>query len=99
LHELIYGIAAKIPEIETNQGVQIKKPVKLNPPPAELLANWLKHPPEEIINLWMQHALARPATPREREILLDILGEKPEPSTMGDFAWAIVNLPEFQLIR
>lgn len=44
-------------------------------------------------------ALSRPPSPAEREVALGLLGAKPEPDAVADFLWALVNLPEFQLIR
>ncbi len=44
-------------------------------------------------------ALSRPPSPNEREVTLALLGAKPTPDALADFLWALVNLPEFQLIR
>ena len=43
--------------------------------------------------------LCRPPSPSEREIALSLLGAQPSPEALADFLWALVNLPEFQLIR
>ena len=43
--------------------------------------------------------LARPPSPAERDVTLTMLGAKPSPDALADFLWALVNLPEFQLIR
>ncbi len=44
-------------------------------------------------------ALSRPPGIAEREVTLALLGPKPTPEALADFLWALVNLPEFQLIR
>ena len=44
-------------------------------------------------------ALSRPPSPAEREVTLILLGREPAPDALADFLWALVNLPEFQLIR
>ncbi len=43
--------------------------------------------------------LCRPPSPAERDVTLDLLGAQPSPDALADFLWALVNLPEFQLIR
>ena len=44
-------------------------------------------------------ALSRPPSPAERDVTLSLLGAKPSEEALADFLWALVNLPEFQLIR
>ena len=43
--------------------------------------------------------LSRPPSPAERDVTLSLLGAKPTPEALADFLWALVNLPEFQLLR
>lgn len=59
------------------------------------------HGPEvDTIVAWMfGAALARPATPAEAAAARELLGDKPTPESVADCLWAIVMLPEFQLIR
>ncbi|MFM8951767.1 MAG: DUF1549 domain-containing protein [Planctomycetaceae bacterium] len=44
-------------------------------------------------------ALSRPPTVGEAEAAREILGQKPTGETVADCLWAVVMLPEFQLIR
>ncbi len=44
-------------------------------------------------------ALSRPPGTTEREVTLGLLGAKPTPEALADFLWALVNLPEFQILR
>ncbi|MEP6668031.1 MAG: DUF1549 domain-containing protein [Chthoniobacter sp.] len=44
-------------------------------------------------------AFSRPPSPDEREIAVAMLGHTPTTDNIADFLWAIVNLPEFQLIN
>jgi hypothetical protein len=44
-------------------------------------------------------ALARKPTPAERTAAAALLGDKPTPEGVADFLWAVVMLPEFQLLR
>jgi len=54
-------------------------------------------------NAWLdriyRHALGRLPTSDEREIATEMLGHPVTASGVADFLWAIVNLPEFQLIN
>ena len=43
--------------------------------------------------------LCRPPSAAEHEVTLGLLGAKPTPDALADFLWALVNLPEFQLLR
>jgi hypothetical protein len=45
------------------------------------------------------HALSRPPAATERELSLALLGNPPTPEAVADLLWALLNLPEFQLIR
>ena len=44
-------------------------------------------------------AFSRPPTAAEHDIALEMLGRTPTTDSIADFLWAIVNLPEFQLIN
>ncbi len=46
-----------------------------------------------------RHALGRPPGAEERATIDSMLGPKPTPEDLADFLWALVNLPEFQLIN
>jgi mono/diheme cytochrome c family protein len=52
---------------------------------------------------WLDHfyrsALSRPPTAEERDIAREMLGQPVTADGLADFVWAIVNLPEFQLIN
>jgi hypothetical protein len=57
-------------------------------------------PAADGIMRWMfDAALGRPPVPAEAEAALEMLGPKPTPETVADCLWAVVMLPEFQLIR
>jgi Protein of unknown function (DUF1549)/Protein of unknown function (DUF1553)/Planctomycete cytochrome C len=45
------------------------------------------------------HALGRLPTPQEQAVCLEMLGNPDKPDAVADVLWAIVNLPEFQLIN
>jgi hypothetical protein len=54
-------------------------------------------------NAWLdrvyRQALSRLPSTAEREIAAEMLGQPATPDSIADFLWAIVNLPEFQLIN
>jgi hypothetical protein len=57
-------------------------------------------PATDTISTWMfDAALSRPPTPDEAAAARDILTDIPTKETVADCLWAIVMLPEFQLIR
>jgi len=60
-----------------------------------------EHGPEpEPIAAWLfTAALSRPPVPEEVAACCDLLGEEPTGQTIADCLWAIMMLPEFQLIR
>lgn len=55
------------------------------------------------VNTWTdriyRYAFSRPPSPSERAIAAEMLGPTPTADSIADFLWAIVNLPEFQLIN
>ncbi len=46
-----------------------------------------------------RHAFGRPPTAAERTLALEVLGHPVAPEGLADLLWAVVNLPEFQLIN
>jgi uncharacterized membrane protein/mono/diheme cytochrome c family protein len=51
-----------------------------------------------LISEMYQQALARKPSQKEQEIASKLLGKQPEVEQIQDFIWAVVLLPEFQLI-
>jgi hypothetical protein len=51
-----------------------------------------------IINELYSKALNRTPTKKEFEIAKETLGDKPKPEDVEDLFWAVVLLPEFQII-
>ena len=64
---------------------------KLAPDAAKNPAGWL--------DAVFRHLLSRSPTDEERKSALELLGPEPKPEAVADFLWAVVNLPEFQLIH
>ena len=59
-----------------------------------------KGPAADTISKWMfDAALSRSPTPGEATAARDILTDKPTKESIADCLWALVMLPEFQLIR
>ena len=52
-----------------------------------------------LIEALYEKAVGRAPTPQELELAQSVVGEKPKKEGVEDFLWAIVMLPEFQLIR
>ena len=52
---------------------------------------------------WIEHAyrtlLSRAPAAEEKQIARELLGDEPKAEAVADFLWALVNLPEFQLIN
>ena len=57
-------------------------------PAADALARWM-----------FGAALSRPPTPGEAAAAREILTDTPSKETVADCLWALVMLPEFQLVR
>lgn len=53
---------------------------------------------EEIIHSVYKQALAREPEPNEMKVALNVLGTSPDNGAVEDFLWAVMLLPEFQLI-
>lgn len=54
----------------------------------------------DALTQWLyQFALARPPTTAELALAREVLGEKPTAQSVQDLLWAVLMLPEFQLVR
>jgi hypothetical protein len=58
-----------------------------------------KATPDELADWVFVRALSRKPTEGERAAARALLGEKPSSSSVADLLWAVVMLPEFQLVR
>ena len=57
-------------------------------------------PSSDALTQWLyQFALARVPTPAELSLAREVLGEKPTSQGVQDLLWAVLMLPEFQLVR
>ena len=57
-------------------------------------------PSSDALTQWLyQFALARVPTPTELSLAREVLGEKPTSQGVQDLLWAVLMLPEFQLVR
>ena len=57
-------------------------------------------PGSDALTEWLyQFALARAPTPAESALAREVLGEKPASQGVQDLLWAVLMLPEFQLVR
>jgi hypothetical protein len=66
---------------------------------ANILKSHEKSSPNELATLLYREALCRPPTAAELAVSRELLGDKPTPDSLSDLLWAIVMLPEFQLVR
>ena len=66
---------------------------------ANVLKAHSKATPDELISLVYRSALSRPPTAAELSVSRDALGPKPTAESLSDLLWAVVMLPEFQLVR
>ena len=55
--------------------------------------------PEDLVVWLFKFALSRPPTPAESQLAASLLGESMEPRAVEDLIWAVLMLPEFQLVR
>ena len=53
----------------------------------------------ELVDWLYEYALSRRPTAEERSLAIDYLGQMSEPTRVEDVLWAVVMLPEFQLVR
>jgi hypothetical protein len=54
---------------------------------------------ERIVDRVFRAAVARPPAPDEAAAARDLLGDEPTAAGVADLLWAVVMLPEFQLVR
>ena len=54
---------------------------------------------DEFVRGLYRHALSREPTRRERSLAKDALGDAPTAARVQDLLWALLMLPEFQLVR
>jgi mono/diheme cytochrome c family protein len=82
--------------IDLNNGQTLA--TRLEQGAARLLAKpW---PSSDALTQWLyQFALARVPTPAELSLAREVLGEKPTSQGVQDLLWAVLMLPEFQLVR
>lgn len=106
LHAMLYGV-----EIESRKkapkemakdklGAKDKPVIKVIVPPSYAPFAGLKGP--ELVNKIFAYALSRAPTEKESAACLSMLSQPADekgPTPMGDLMWAVVMLPEFQLIR
>lgn len=64
-----------------------------------LLAAARKSPPDALVRGLYLHALGRPPDAAEERIGGDLVGTPPTAEGIADLLWAVLMLPEFQLIR
>jgi hypothetical protein len=56
-------------------------------------------PPAQLVEQVYRRALLRPPSADERSLALDLLGAQASPMAIEDLLWAVLMLPEFQLIH
>ena len=66
---------------------------------ASMLKTHSKATPDELVTLVYRSALSRPPTAAELSVSRNALGPKPTAESLSDLLWAVVMLPEFQLVR
>lgn len=66
---------------------------------ANILKAHSKATPDELTDWVFVRALARKPTTRERTVAKSLLSDKLTTESVADFLWAIIMLPEFQLVR
>ena len=88
--------ATTIQALELTNGTTLdmrlkKAAAKVLPDAAQDPAAWIAHTYRSLLN--------RAPTDEEKQIALELLGTEPKAEALADFLWALVNLPEFQLIN
>ncbi len=63
-----------------------------------LLKRNFASPRELAIYVW-RSALSRDPSPAELQLILSLLGTKPDVAATQDFLWSVLMMPEFQIIR
>ncbi|MBA4192422.1 MAG: hypothetical protein C0467_31020 [Planctomycetaceae bacterium] len=90
-------------ELTTLQALDLANGQTLTSTLARGAANILKaHPkakPDELAGLVFVRALSRKPTAEELAAARSLLSEKPSVESVADLLWAVVMLPEFQLVR
>jgi hypothetical protein len=66
---------------------------------ASSVASRFQGTPDELVDWLYGFALSRRPTDDERKLAIDYLGQMSEPTRVEDVLWAVVMLPEFQLVR
>lgn len=66
---------------------------------ANLRMRFAGQPLDAMIDTLFESALARPPADEERQTSRELLGEPVSDAGLADFLWALVMLPEFQLVR
>ncbi len=66
---------------------------------AQKLAATHSESPADFVHWLFQFAISREPTPSERKVLLESFGDKLTTQGIEDALWAVVMLPEFQLVR
>jgi hypothetical protein len=82
----------------TIQALEITNGVTLNAKLQRAAARLANEPAASVDHIF-RHALGRMPGPEERAAIHGLLGAKPTPEDLADYLWALVNLPEFQLIN
>jgi hypothetical protein len=54
---------------------------------------------DEFVDWLFALSLSRTPTPDERQIALEMVGEKLSPRGVEDLLWAVIMLPEYQFVR
>ncbi len=88
--------ATTLQALELTNGATLNN--RLTATAAKLAPDALKDPPAWIETTFRQ-LLSRPPSEPERSTTLDLIGSPPTPAGVADFLWALLNLPEFQLIN
>lgn len=55
--------------------------------------------PDKLVQWIYRSALARPPSANELAVAKEAIGDKPSAQTIQDLLWAVVMMPEFQLVR
>lgn len=83
------------------QAMELTNGIKLNETLQKGARSWLKQysNSEQIISNVYLRTLGRQPSQKELQIAKKMFGTHPEESTVQDFLWAVILLPEFQLIN
>ncbi len=71
----------------------------LNRGAANLVKRFEGQGPDAIVDWLYNYALSRPPTADERATALELLHNPPSPQGVEDLLWAVMMLPEFQIVR